>query len=185
MVEGFIDIKKLTLDELSGVVNLYPWYGGARMELCRRMAELGAWSMDKFAEAALYVSSRRKVAALAGSVAKADCSDESIRLMVNSEMEKVRESYRGVGDYFSLDAYRAVKKEEDNIFSSFARADKDVVPEEPVTEDISNYYTETLAGLYLEQGYPEQAVEIYSKLSLRYPEKSVYFASLIEKINKQ
>jgi hypothetical protein len=31
MVENdYIDLKKLNLDELNGVVNLYPWFGGAR-----------------------------------------------------------------------------------------------------------------------------------------------------------
>ena len=39
-----IDIHKLTLEELSGVIALYPWYGGARMELCRRMSGEGALS---------------------------------------------------------------------------------------------------------------------------------------------
>ena len=36
-----IDLHRLTLDELTGVVNLYPWYAAARMELCRRMFALG------------------------------------------------------------------------------------------------------------------------------------------------
>ena len=50
----FIDIHKLTLEELSGVVDIYPWYGGARMELCRRMAELGALSESQIARTALH-----------------------------------------------------------------------------------------------------------------------------------
>ena len=39
---GYIDIKTLTFDELVGIVNLYPWFGGARKELCVRMASMGA-----------------------------------------------------------------------------------------------------------------------------------------------
>lgn len=38
---GYIDLKKLNLDELVGVVNLYPWFGGARKELCERMLKVG------------------------------------------------------------------------------------------------------------------------------------------------
>ena len=38
-------------------------------------------------------------------------------------------------------------------------------------------------SFYLDQGYKDKAKEIYSKLSLRYPEKSAYFAALIEKID--
>ena len=41
MVTDCIDITTLNLGELSGVVSLYPWYAGARMELCRRMASIG------------------------------------------------------------------------------------------------------------------------------------------------
>lgn len=42
--------------------------------------------------------------------------------------------------------------------------------------------TETLAEIYLAQGLPDRAIEIYSKLSLKYPEKSVYFADLIARV---
>ena len=54
-MEGFIDIKKLTLDELAGVVNLYPWFGGARKELCERMSRMGGdgWGERQFADAAM------------------------------------------------------------------------------------------------------------------------------------
>ena len=45
---SYINIHTLTLDELAGVVNLYPWYGAARVELCRRMALMGEdWGEDR------------------------------------------------------------------------------------------------------------------------------------------
>ena len=45
---SFIDIHTLTLDELAGVVNLYPWYGAARVELCSRMSRMGEdWGEHK------------------------------------------------------------------------------------------------------------------------------------------
>ena len=42
--------------------------------------------------------------------------------------------------------------------------------------------TETLASIYAQQGYYQQAIEIYSKLCLLYPEKSAYFATLVKEV---
>lgn len=42
--------------------------------------------------------------------------------------------------------------------------------------------TETLAKIYIKQGKPDKALEIYNTLRLKFPEKSAYFVSLIEKI---
>jgi tetratricopeptide (TPR) repeat protein len=50
---------------------------------------------------------------------------------------------------------------------------------DPVDDD---FVTETLAHIYSRQGYYKKAIHIFEKLSLKYPEKSTYFAGHIEKI---
>ena len=196
-MEGFIDIKKLTLDELAGVVNLYPWFGGARKELCERMSRMGGdgWGERQFADAAMYVGARERMADMMRSSRNENWADADVEKLLKSyivEKEEAedtaagkRKVYAGVGDYFSQDDYDQVRRADDNVFSKYAakaRQGRTSVEETPDVE--FDMYTETLAGIYLEQGYPEQAKRIYSKLILAYPEKNAYFAARIQKIDE-
>ena len=54
----------------------------------------------------------------------------------------------------------------------------------PFVEEKEVFLTETLARIYIKQGYYSKALDIYEKLSLKYPEKSSYFASQILEVKE-
>jgi hypothetical protein len=192
---SYIDLHSLTLDELAGVVNLYPWYGAARVELCSRMAEVGGedWGLDQFAGEALYVGDRRKIAAFVHRSRKADYSDKDVKALLSAFMEPAPEEKAAAehqvrvvgGDYFSQSQYDNVRKSDDNIFTRFAAKSRPdgTRDEEAGSEIADRFATETLARIFAEQGRPEEARRIYSRLVLDIPEKSAYFASLIDELN--
>ncbi len=194
-----IDLHHLNLDELVGVVNLYPWYSGARLELCRRMSRMGdAWDDDQYAPEALYLPQRSVLVNLLKRSRQADYSDKDLRELLASylepaaaETESTESAQHSVhvvgGDYFSQAQYDNVKKGSDNIFSRFAvqiRSESSTANDElsPVAD---RFATETLARIFAEQGRPEEAKRIYSRLILDIPEKSAYFASLIDSLGSE
>ena len=197
MVTQSIDIRSLSIDELAGIVDLYPWFGAARGELCRRMASLGGsdWGERDFATSALYLGSRRMVAGMLEGGEKGDYSDKDVEALLKTytsgeaqreQTEPAPRRARAVGgDFFSQDQYDSVRRSDDNVFSSFAaKAKGEDVREKTEQEVLDDFCTETLAQIYLDQGFIEQAKFIYSKLLLRYPEKNAYFAALIEKLDR-
>ena len=191
---GYIDLKKLNLDELAGVVSLYPWYGAARVELCRRMSRMGgeSWGKADYAAAALYVRSRRVIGDLFSGGKGGDGSDRKVSEVIKTyirEPEPQAPQERRVhvvgGDFFSQAQYDKVRSSSDNVFTRFAFKARSEAPEKTADFDVSEEFcTETLAKIYAEQGYYEQAKRIYSKLLLNFPEKNAYLASLIGEIEQ-
>ncbi len=56
--------------------------------------------------------------------------------------------------------------------------------EQSEPEDEENYFTETLAKIYVKQQRYDKALEIIKKLNLKYPKKNTYFADQIRFLEK-
>ncbi|MDD4703237.1 MAG: hypothetical protein PHE28_02815, partial [Bacteroidales bacterium] len=89
-----------------------------------------------------------------------------------------------------IERFLQVENPKVNKLNKFEEADKvldDVSINEVVkksAEDEFEIVTETMAQIYLKQGHKEKAIKIYNKLILANPEKSSYFATQIQKIEK-
>ncbi len=215
MATGTIDLKRLTAEELSGVVSIYPWFGAARKELCERMAAVGGAEDGGgrlFAESALYLPCRKRLAEILESSAIREYADADVKALIEaqfkSRLEAPQESQTGSGtagepeseggepatgyrrevriaggDYFSAADYDGVRGADDNFFRNVVKdSSGGSRPKEEGQVPHLGFYTQTLAEIYAEQGYSDEAKQIYSQLILAYPEKSAYFASLIEKL---
>lgn len=195
---GTINLRTLTMEELAGVVNLYPWFAAARKELCVRMSALGgeSWGVGQYADQAMYVADRSIISGIMRSSAVKDYSDSDLETLLSSYMEESRSgdaaepaaqparAARPVpgGDFFSKDEYDKVRRAGDNF--TFRAPDRREFASGNAEDSLSlEFCTETLAEIYAEQGYFEQSKSIYRKLLLAFPEKSAYFASLIKKID--
>ncbi|MFO7889174.1 MAG: hypothetical protein R6V04_02425 [bacterium] len=102
------------------------------------------------------------------------------------------------GEYFTGEDYREIirnKEQNQDLIDKFIKESpemKSVHPPENKNkkEDISlpsiteneEMLSEKLANIYIKQGYYSKAISAYKKLSLKYPEKSDYFAEQIEKL---
>ena len=96
------------------------------------------------------------------------------------------------GDYFSKADFDELSQEEkapeirfgapaDNVEREAAVA----VADTEVDFESMDFVTETLAAIYADQGYYDKAIDAYAKLILLYPEKSTYFASLVNEIKSK
>ena len=187
------------MEELAGVVNLYPWFAAARKELCVRMSALGgeSWGVGQYADQAMYVADRSIISGIMRSSAVKDYSDSDLETLLSSYMEESRSGDAAEpaaqparaarlvpgGDFFSKDEYDKVRRAGDNF--TFRAPDRREFASGNAEDSLSlEFCTETLAEIYAEQGYFEQSKSIYRKLLLAFPEKSAYFASLIEKLDK-
>ncbi|MEA2105423.1 MAG: hypothetical protein U9P82_01675 [Bacteroidota bacterium] len=112
----------------------------------------------------------------------------------DSKIEKVKNL-----EYFDINNYAdddIIENADDNDLIARFIAERPRIKPKEITDhqkDISqestkendDLLTETLIKVYIAQGYIEKAIKSYEKLSLKYPEKSTYFANQIKKLKEQ
>ncbi len=140
----------------TALIDRFPWYIPAAIATWRE----GSGAMEPLAR--LYIENRPMVT--------------SQLLSVDTTMLRCSAIDDVIDTFLSYDNLKIVAQEGD-IEGNEVCVDAEF-------EDIDDLVTEELAEIYLNQGFHDEAIAIYTKLSLLNSEKSVYFAKLISDIHQ-
>ena len=180
------------LSSIEQLISIYPWYQGARVELILKLAEISKeTAREKLRESFSFLPFPEWIATKIEGVENTKKRTENDKV-IQSQIQQAKKIFVVGGDYFSREELESVNNENE------AKADSPAIPleaarslerERAVKRDGANsvvdpliFYTETLAQIYTQQECWREALDVYSKLILLYPEKSVYFASLVNDI---
>jgi tetratricopeptide (TPR) repeat protein len=199
-------LNQQTLHELRELTVRYPAFEGGWMLYLRNLKNVQDSSFEQeLINGAVRIQNRRKLYLLLHEQSIADESsvkdsqdenrDELFKIIFPTEYQL--EPFEKTEETLS-ELARSIQDKPDKkvrLIDKFLEAQPKMTPvkeEEstspmdgkPVQEDVNEeFVTETLALIYAQQGYYKKALQIFEKLSLKYPEKSTYFAAQIEKIN--
>lgn len=148
--------REAVVAELDALIARHEWFTAARI-----IRSLVSGEADEALELALHARG-------ASSLALTAVDSSTLTAMTDDD---IIERFLNVGDYRIV----AEQGDSDTALDVTLAA---------VSDADDEYVSEDLAEIYLSQGLYEQAIAIYRQLSLQNSEKSVYFAEIISKIEK-
>ncbi len=177
-----VDVRTLSSQELQQLLEDHPWFTLARREAIGRMGDDEEALRRAVGRNAIFFLSR----------------DEMLRLLTGkvqpqpaSETQQPAQPryYVVGGDYFGQEDFERLEREGFSVTTPVFGAKAGSVEYAPAAvEEVDRERTmvsETLAEIYRQQELYQRSIAIYEKLILLYPEKSAYFASLIEKVKEK
>ncbi|MDR2562355.1 MAG: tetratricopeptide repeat protein [Prevotellaceae bacterium] len=204
--------ERVSLDEVSELERFtseYPWFSHARLLALKVYKDNEADAYCKHLNVCtLFAADRKKLFTFLES---APHVEEIFQLESDKEIERNislpveislprDELLQYSSEYFSLDDYNTIETQDDQeispteLIDKFIRDNPRIIPHElenTSRDDIfaglppEDMVSETLAEIYLEQSIYDKAIECYEKLILLDPEKSIYFAGLIDNVKNK
>jgi tetratricopeptide (TPR) repeat protein len=184
LLENNLLLNDNSLDEIKQITEQYPCFHAAWMLLLKNLQKTGDAGLENsIREIAIRIPDRK----ILYNYLIANKKNESAEYCFEQQELVSNPSYNEDGE-----------KEEDQLINRFLsgdagpmKIDADYKPEADQNAVISKslsesdeLITETLANIYFQQKKYDKALDAFKKLSLKYPEKSVYFAARIEEIEK-
>ncbi|HET6555780.1 MAG TPA: hypothetical protein VFG54_00605 [Prolixibacteraceae bacterium] len=203
-------LNRETLSDLKELTQRYPAFEGAWMLYLKNLKNLNDVSFEQeLINGAIRIQNRRKLYLFLNEQEKAEEKEHESTTVASTDesMDEIFNlifptEYKLESDEKPEDSLSEIARSIQNkpakrvrLIDKFLEAQPKMPPvkelessspmdSHPVQEDTSEeFVTETLALIYAQQGYYKKALQIFEKLSLKYPEKSTYFAAQMEKIN--
>lgn len=176
-----------TVLELKLLTDKYPWFQLGWMLYLKNLKQIGSPEYQSvLKKVAVRVSSRKLLYNFlnCGFQIKSEKPEFENSFSVFGGLDEEVEDTGGNSliDKFLLSKPGAIRRNSDE--ENKAENENRINIVEKSTAENNELITETLAAIYLQQKNYEKALDVYKKLSLKYPGKSIYFATQIEEIEK-
>lgn len=174
-------LNEETVGELNELTKTYPWCQLIWVLYAKNLKQIQSSEYEKVVkEATIRVSNRKLFFNFLNSqenLPRENFDAENSALLSNTNDNSKDPSYSLIDRFLSSNSGSLKRNSPGNILEENNNY-KNVI-EKSTTED-DELITETLANIYLQQKNYEKAIHAFEKLRLKYPGKSVYFATRIK-----
>src|SRR4030042_4297582 len=186
-----------TLPEIEELLNAFPYFQTAYLLHVKNHHNIKSLKFnDSLKSAAARIGNRSVLYHLIHGLISEKLHDTRQPAESVKEIPLLPKSSRTFTGWFDqLDYVEEKRSKDKELIDAFIQPQPTIIPgkgELKDQEDISEAFikpdeqlmTETLAQIYVKQGYYLKAIHVYETLSLKFPEKSSYFAAQINKIKQ-